>query len=170
VAWGLCSGRSQRPQGRALDAADIRYANRDSARNYARLLRMDGLCKVRETSPGIVPFTLIWLSLSQRFPQQSAPLYSFVKSGYLRRPTMPLSALRYADGLFGEDHHPLKLFIPLEVLRQEVFPLAEEDVPLIEHQWGQFRFRRTSGAMGHRRSVEPYRSPLWYSREPSMRI
>jgi hypothetical protein len=123
-----------------------------------------------ETSPGVVPVTRFWPSLSQRFPQQSAPLYSFVKSGYLRRPTMPLSAHRYADGLFGEDHHPLKLFIPLEVLRQEVSPLAEEDVPLIEHQRGQFRFRRTSGAMGHRRSVEPYRSPLWYSREPSMRI
>jgi hypothetical protein len=57
-----------------------------------------------------------------------------VKSGYLHRPTMPLSALRYADGLFGEDHHPLKLFIPLELLQREVSPPSEEDVPLIEHQ------------------------------------
>jgi hypothetical protein len=82
-----------------------------------------------------------------------------VKSGYLRRPTMPLSALRYADGLFGEDHHPLKLFMPLEVLRQEVSPPSEEDTPLIEHQRGQICCRCTTSAIGHRHSVKLYSSP-----------
>jgi hypothetical protein len=83
---------------------------------------------------------------------------------------MPLSALRYADGPFGESQHPLKLCIPLASLRQEVSPPSEEDAPLIGRPRAQICFRRTTSAMRHCRSVEPYCSPpvafevLWLSR------
>jgi hypothetical protein len=86
---------------------------------------------------------------------------------------MPLSALRYADGPFGEDHHRLKFFMPPDVLRQEVSPPSKEDTPLIEYQRGHIYFRRNASAMRHRRSVAPYRSPLvafevlWLSRRVS---
>ena len=56
------------------------------------------------------------------------------------------------------------------MLRQEISPPSEAYAPLIEHQRGQICFRRTTSAMGHCRSVAPYRSPLaafealWFSR------